>query len=381
MDEVESPKRRAVRTPAAQLAAWLELFYDLVFVAAILVLSSAVSHLHQPGRVAWVVAVFASLWWIWLQTTLFTNRYQFDDMTHRILVLIQMFLVILVAMEATEGVVRDGAYLSLTYAALLATVVLMYARAARARVPGTAYATRRAYYLGASAALFLVAAAVPGVRGVVWAVAIAVGAGPLGTRDDVPGIDEHHLFERMGALTIIVCGEAFVKVAIAVSIGTVEDVDVISLAFEFILVFAIWLAYFQDIPFAGLRPNRLTGWLACHLVLQIGIAGTAIGVARLVKAEPFDHLPAEEILEITATLASVYLALALLGLCTRRAPARPEFVLRLSTCAATVVVGTVAWAIPWVDLVEGVAALTVVAVVHAALSVRLTRRTRILDQA
>ena len=381
MDEVESPKRRAVRTPAAQLAAWLELFYDLVFVAAILVLSSAVSHLHQPGRVAWVVAVFASLWWIWLQTTLFTNRYQFDDMTHRILVLIQMFLVILVAMEATEGVVRDGAYLSLTYAALLATVVLMYARAARARVPGTAYATRRAYYLGASAALFLVAAAVPGVRGVVWAVAIAVGAGPLGTRDDVPGIDEHHLFERMGALTIIVCGEAFVKVAIAVSIGTVEDVDVISLAFEFVLVFAIWLAYFQDIPFAGLRPNRLTGWLACHLVLQIGIAGTAIGVARLVKAEPFDHLPAEEILEITATLASVYLALALLGLCTRRAPARPEFVLRLSTCAATVVVGTVAWAIPWVDLVEGVAALTVVAVVHAALSVRLTRRTRILDQA
>jgi len=364
-----------------QRATTLELFYDLVFVAAILVLSSAVSHLHQPGRVAWVVAVFASLWWIWLQTTLFTNRYQFDDMTHRILVLIQMFLVILVAMEATEGVVRDGAYLSLTYAALLATVVLMYARAARARVPGTAYATRRAYYLGASAALFLVAAAVPGVRGVVWAVAIAVGAGPLGTRDDVPGIDEHHLFERMGALTIIVCGEAFVKVAIAVSIGTVEDVDVISLAFEFVLVFAIWLAYFQDIPFAGLRPNRLTGWLACHLVLQIGIAGTAIGVARLVKAEPFDHLPAEEILEITATLASVYLALALLGLCTRRAPARPEFVLRLSTCAATVVVGTVAWAIPWVDLVEGVAALTVVAVVHAALSVRLTRRTRILDQA
>jgi low temperature requirement protein LtrA len=380
MDEVESPKRRAVRTPAAQLVAWLELFYDLVFVAAILVLSSAVSHLHQPGRVAWVVAVFASLWWIWLQTTLFTNRYQFDDMTHRILVLIQMFLVILVAMEATEGVVRDGAYLSLTYAALLATVVLMYARAARARVPGTAYATRRAYYLGASAALFLVAAAVPGVRGVVWAVAIAVGAGPLGTRDDVPALDEHHLFERMGAFTIIVCGEAFVKVAIAVSIGTVEDVDVISLAFEFILVFAIWLAYFQDIPFAGLRPNRLTGWLACHLVLQIGIAGTAIGVARLVKAEPFDHLPAEEILEITATLASVYLALALLGLCTRRAPARPEFVLRLSTCVATVVVGTVAWAIPWVDLVEGVAALTVVAVVHAALSVRLTRRTRVLDQ-
>ena len=380
MDEVESPNR-VVRTPAAQLTAWLELFYDLVFVAAILVLSSAVSHLHQPGRVAWVVAVFASLWWVWLQTTLFTNRYRVDDMTHRILVLIQMFLVILVAMEAHEGVIRDGAYISLTYAALLATVVLMYARCARRgdRAPGTTYAMRRAYYLGASAVLFLVAAAVPDVRGVVWAVALAVGVGPPGARDDAPALDDRHLFERMGALTIIVCGEAFVKVAIAVSIGTVEDVDVISLAFEFILVFAIWLAYFQDIPFAGLRPNRLTGWLACHLLLQLGIAGTAIGVARLVKAEPFEHLPASEILEITATLAAVYLALALLGLCTRRVPARPVLVLRLGTCAATVVVGTMAWAIAWVDLVEGVAALTLVAAVHAALSVRLTRGTRVVE--
>jgi len=369
-----------MRTPAAQLTAWLELFYDLVFVAAILVLSSAISHLHQPGRVVWVVAVFASLWWVWLQTTLFTNRYSVDDMTHRILVLIQMFLVILIAMEAHEGVVRDGAYLSLTYAGLLTTVVLMYARRAHAHASGTPYARHRAYYLGASAAMFLVAAAVPDVRGVVWAVAIAIGLGPFGARDDAPAIDEQHLLERMGALTIIVCGEAFVKVAIAVSVGTVEGVDVISLAFMFILTFAIWLVYFQDIPFAGLRPNRLTGWLACHLVLQLGIAGTAIGVARLVKAEPFDHLPASEILDITATLAAVYLALALLGLCTRRVPVRPTLVLRLATCVATVIVGTVAWAIPWVDLVEGVAALTVVAVVHAALSVRLNRRTRVVDE-
>src|SRR5262249_41579035 len=154
--------------------------------------------------------------------------------------------------------------------------VLMYARRAHAHASGTPYARHRAYYLGASAAMFLVAAAVPDVRGVVWAVAIAIGLGPFGARNDAPAIDEQHLLERMGALTIIVCGEAFVKVAIAVSVGTVEGVDVIALAFMFILTFAIWLVYFQDIPFAGLRTNRLTGWLACHLVLQLGIAGTAI---------------------------------------------------------------------------------------------------------
>jgi low temperature requirement protein LtrA len=44
------------------MTAWLELFYDLVFVAAILVLSDAVSHLHDGVRVVRVVVVFGALW-------------------------------------------------------------------------------------------------------------------------------------------------------------------------------------------------------------------------------------------------------------------------------------------------------------------------------
>jgi low temperature requirement protein LtrA len=36
---------------------WLELFYDLVFVAAILVLSSAFSHTHDVAAVAVIVAL------------------------------------------------------------------------------------------------------------------------------------------------------------------------------------------------------------------------------------------------------------------------------------------------------------------------------------
>ena len=108
----------------------------------------------------------------------------------------------------------------------------------------------------------------------------------------------------MGALTIIVCGEAFVKVAIAVSNGSVVEVDVIALAFQFVLTFAIWSIYFEDIPHAGIRADRLRAWLGLHLVLQLALAGTAIGVSKLVKTGPLDHLPASDILEITATLAT-----------------------------------------------------------------------------
>src|SRR5215468_4440618 len=114
-----------------QMGVWLELFYDLVFVAAILVFSSAVSHLHDGARIAWVVIVFAAVWWIWLSTTIFTNRYRMTDLGHRLLLLLQMFLVVLIAIEARAGVVRDETYLALTYGGLVGTVAAMYWRAWR----------------------------------------------------------------------------------------------------------------------------------------------------------------------------------------------------------------------------------------------------------
>ena len=101
-----------------------------------------------------------------------------------------------------------------------------------------------------------------------------------------------------------------------------------------------------------------------HLVLQLAIAGTAIGVAKLVKVGPLDHLPARTSSRSPATLATVYLALGLIGGCTRRRPSGGLFVLRLATAGVVVIVGVAAWQLDFVDLVEGVAALSVVAVLY-----------------
>ena len=84
----------------------------------------------------------------------------------------------------------------------------------------------------------------------------------------------------------------------------------------------------------------------------------------------FDHLPAEDILEIMATLCLVYLGLAGIGAATRRRPRRPLLLLRLSTALAVAVIGLVAWKAPWFELLEGVAMLTVAALVHAFLVAR-----------
>jgi low temperature requirement protein LtrA len=126
------PRPEVTSHALVQMAVWIELFYDLVFVAAILVFSSAVSHLHDGARIGWVVVVFAAVWWAWLSTTMFVNRFRMEDGTHRLLILLQMFLVVLIAMEARAGVVDDEAYLAATYGLLVALIAVMYWRAWRA---------------------------------------------------------------------------------------------------------------------------------------------------------------------------------------------------------------------------------------------------------
>jgi low temperature requirement protein LtrA len=377
------PRRPIASYTLEQMGEWIELFYDLVFVAAILVFSSAVSHLHDVDHIAWVVAVFCAVWWVWLSTTMFTNRFRTADLVHRGLVLAQMIMVALIAMEARAGVADDEVLLLCSYAGLVASVGVMYWRAARANGPYAAFANRLAAIHTLAAVCFAVAAPLPEVGRVIGAaVGMAVMIVPAALRSthltDFPPIDEEHLVERLGAFTIIVCGEAFVKVAIAVSASTVDGIDVVALTFQFVLTFALWASYFEDIPFAGIDADRFAAWITCHLLAQLGIAGTAIGASKLVAIGFFDHLPAEDILEIMAALCLVYLGLAGIGVSTRRRPRRPLLLLRLGTAAAVVLVALVAWQTPWFELLEGVAMLTLAALAHAFLVARLRAATEVV---
>ena len=180
-----------------------------------------------------------------------------------------MFLVVLIAIEARAGVVDDEAYLAATYGALVGTVAVMYWRAARRRRSRRRRSPRQlavAEHGGGRVASWSRRRCPKRVRIAVAAVGMAVVIVP-GDRAvraawrTFPPLDEEHLVERLGAFTIIVCGESFVKVAIAVSDSTVDGVDVVALAFQFVLTFALWASYFEDIPHAGINQRRLAPWL------------------------------------------------------------------------------------------------------------------------
>ncbi len=183
----------------------------------------------------------------------------------------------------------------------------------------------------------------------------------------------------MGAFTLIVCGEAFVKVAIVATDGALNSIDVIVMAFQFGLVFAVWWTYFDDVPLAGLRGSRIAieSWIGGHLVLQLSIVGTAIGVSKYVHLAPGGHIPAEDIESVAIPLGVFYLALILIGRSTRRRPQHQLNVLRSTTVALIAVIAVVTWRWDAVNVIDGVIALTAVSLVHAAIAGPLRERTTV----
>lgn len=183
----------------------------------------------------------------------------------------------------------------------------------------------------------------------------------------------------MAAFTLIVCGESFVEVALAASHETIHQVDVVSLTFEFLLIFALFTSYFEDLPVAGLNQRRFGWWACSHLVAQICIAAIAVSVAKLVDFQIGHHLPEVEILKLTVPLAVLYLALAGIGASSRRRPVAPLAIARLATAGTVAVVGVVAWLIPWIHMVEALPLFVAVAGAHAWLVARLRTRTALVE--
>ena len=379
-----APGRPSVPVPDVGLANWVALFYDLIFVAAMLVFTRAVEHVRPQTASLWIATVFVAAWWIWYSTTVLAHRLQETDLVHRLLLLVQMLLIVLMAMESRVSVEGDSAYLGIEYALLLVTVAVMYLRAGRGDGPG-ARAAKRLAVVNLVAALCFLLALPWGEPGRLVGYALGLVVSVAGTalvwhvRTGLAPEDERHAIDRMAAFTLIVCGEAFIESALAVSGATLGSIDIVSLAFEFVLVYALFSTYFETVPPAGIDPGRFRPWSGLHLVLQIAVAATAVSVTKLIADHLGGRIPDEEILRLTVPLVAFYLAMAGLDTCTRRRPVAPMVRLHLLTAGVMGVVGVLAWYLPQIHLAEALPLLDLVAVGYLVAAGRTRRRTRVLD--
>ncbi len=305
-----------------QKVGWLELFYDLVYVATVIALGDKLGDDVSLGGVGSFVVLFLPIWWTWTGMAFYITRFNVDDVGHRLLVFMQMFAIAVLAINISDGLGDTSQAFALAYVGARSMLVLMYLRVGQQRPQARRLTMRYASGFSLAASIWLISAFVPQpARFVLWAVGMIVDFGtPLlpSTRRlqaDIPP-DTHHLPERFGLFTIIVLGEAFIKVITSASGHELHTSNGLYGALALVVAVTLWWIYFDNVKGSVVRRTRFAGqiWVYTHLPLVAAITAFGVASKKVVLLEPGHALKDEYRLLLTGAVAAALFAIAVLDL-------------------------------------------------------------------
>src|SRR5205085_2618940 len=108
-----------------------ELFFDLVFVAAVGQLANSLAGHPTFPRFLGFVAVFVPVWWAWTGFTFYANRFDTDDLPYRLLTLLAMFFVAVLATTVRSVFGGHSTGFVVAYVCVRLILIVFYVRARR----------------------------------------------------------------------------------------------------------------------------------------------------------------------------------------------------------------------------------------------------------
>jgi low temperature requirement protein LtrA len=340
---------------------WLELFYDLVMVAAIIVFSHGLSAVPTWQTALKTVIIFSVRWWVWLITTLLVNADPSTNTLRRGLMFVQMLTMVLLIIVGSHTEIPWRDPLAPIVGALLFIVAVFHEVTRRTNPALAGFAIPRRNGFLAAAILAMVSGFLPHpISGLLWIVTGILMVGPVVFGRFDRGVERsannlEHLTDRLAVLTTIVIGESFIRVALTGSGRHLYEINFTIVCLEFFVVCSIWSAYFDDFAVARMpaTPRRQRWWLIGHLPLHIGVIGAAVGLGAFATLRQSSDLTDGDNWLLTAPLMLAFIAFGALGVVSSRVPKLPLLALRLST-ALIAVMAWVTWYLPQVTLQQGV---------------------------
>jgi low temperature requirement protein LtrA len=287
MFRLEPPRLRTTADPREERhATWFELYFDLVFVAAVSQLGSALARDPSAALFARFTALFVVVLWAWVLYTLYANRFDTDDLIFRLTKSGGMLAIAAVAVNVHHAMDGHGGTVGFAvgYVTLRAFLIALYARAAR-HVRGQGRKLCGIYIVGYSATtgLWVISIFLPGpARYALWCVAMLIDlAIPTRAWAALKGgaaVAASHLTERYGTFFIIVLGESVVA-AVAGVAGlefTIQSWIVGGLCF--VIALCLWWIYF-DLADTSVVGRGVLGLLFvyAHFPLLAGVAAFGDG--------------------------------------------------------------------------------------------------------
>jgi low temperature requirement protein LtrA len=273
-------------------ATWFELFFDLVFVAAVGELAAGLARNPTGATFARFASLFVVVVWAWILYTLYTNRFDTDDLIFRLAKSGAMLAIAAVAVEIHELVGgRGGAVgFALGYVVLRTLLLGLYVRARR-QLTGPARRLTEIYVLGYGAitSVWLLSIWVPSpARYGLWAAAMVLDLAipprawaKLGAHS----VAVSHLTERFGTFFIIVLGQSVVAVVAALAGFRFTVASVIVAGICFVVALCIWWIYF-DLADTSVVGRGVLGlvYVYGHFSLLAGITAFGVGSRLAVTA-------------------------------------------------------------------------------------------------
>jgi low temperature requirement protein LtrA len=291
---LDPPRLRTLETDGERRATWLELFVDLVFVAAIAEVASTLAADPTAAGFGRFLALFLPIGWAWSGFAFYATRFDTDDLVYRLLTLLGMFAVAALASTVPDALHGGQNAFAIAYVCVRLVLLGLYLRVYLDLPIAKPIARWFLLVFGSATGIWLVSVAVPTPwKYVLWGTALLVEhIGPIRVwrlLGSMP-VDSRHLPERFGLLVLIVLGEGVIGVVLGTAhVSWTFHSGTVAFA-GFVTGAAIWWLYFDFLDVSGvINRNVLSGltYTYAHYFVTAGIAALGVGV----KLTIFSTLP------------------------------------------------------------------------------------------
>ncbi|MEM7485225.1 MAG: low temperature requirement protein A [Bacteroidota bacterium] len=276
---------------------FLELFYDLVYVALIAQISHSLADEVSVHGIIKFIFIFTMVWWYWLNGTLYHDLHGNNDIRTRVFTFLQMICVVGMAIFASKAFHSGSIGFTISAIVLLVVLFFLWWRVGHHQKQfkplSNLYGSIIIINIGLlSSSLFLVS---PQNKWLWVAATLICFLSPiflsmLSFLSDRVKIEHttqasSSLVERFGLFIIIVLGEIITAVVSGSSSVKLSN-RVAALCFLGILIaIGIWWLYYDFISHR--KPKRGSSnhiiWYYLHLPLTIGITGVGASILYIIK--------------------------------------------------------------------------------------------------
>ncbi|KAI7898855.1 bacterial low temperature requirement A protein-domain-containing protein [Cokeromyces recurvatus] len=296
-------------------ASWLELFYDLFYVATLTQFTHS-HHIMDWGSLFLYAQWFIITWWAWLASSLYTSRFDTDDVVHHIYKLIEMCAVIGMAGSSeyflnsagyVYGYIALKAVLAIEYFVVFIVSILAKSKSRMALL----------FYVGAnllSIGLWVSSLTIleKDIHRILWYVGVLceILVNVIVRGDKRLSWAASHLAERLGLLSLIVLGENLMGLVSLVSATGNYLITAIPNFMAVFIIFGFFFMYFEDFNKEIFLHNTYHQvWVYLHFPLHLCQVAFGISLIDILKIFRFqlisDHkLPDEEVTQDDTTIGS-----------------------------------------------------------------------------